>query len=222
MNQNHPHKAARKNLQGIVLALAALARPFGRTRHAFPVANAFGDEGIHEEAYTRKADAVFGVRHLLAKEGTDDQHFDLCGASDLPVGVCPDEDFAIEDNVTLYMLGATDQTRLMVASEAIDAGSPVYTAASGKVQDEPASAGTYYRVGRARTDASGDGELVEVETHAPVRVVVVAAVTSTDGTAAAASANLAALAAEAEKIGDDVRSLAAALATPAEVKVLTS
>jgi hypothetical protein len=53
----------------------------------------------------------------------------------------------------------------------------------------------------------------------PVKVVIIAALTSTDGTAAGA-ADLAALKAEAEKIGDDVRAIGAALATPALVKVL--
>lgn len=46
--------------------------------------------------------------------------------------------------------------------------------------------------------------------HAPTAARTVT-LTSTDGTAAAASANLANLAAEAEKIGDDVRALHAAL-----------
>jgi hypothetical protein len=61
----------------------------------------------------------------------------------------------------------------------------------------------------------GDGVWVKTgvgETPQPQSVTALAAATSTNGTAGAASANLAALAAEAEKIGDDTRSLYATVA----------
>lgn len=60
-----------------------------------------------------------------------------------------------------------------------------------------------------------DSEGVWIDTRyaslAPQVVTALAALTSTNGTAAAASANLAGLAAEAEKIGDDVRAVHATL-----------
>ena len=55
-----------------------------------------------------------------------------------------------------------------------------------------------------------DGDLVVVQVVA-TPLAAAPTLTSTNGTAAAASANLAGLAAEAEKIGDDVRALHAAL-----------
>lgn len=59
-------------------------------------------------------------------------------------------------------------------------------------------------------DVDTDGVWVDVREHAS-RVPGAVTLTSTDGTAAAASASLANLAAEAEKIGDDVRAIHAAL-----------
>lgn len=181
-------------------------------------------EGQHDGSVTKKADAAHTLRYLVVKIGSDSDHVALCGASDRPLGVCSDQPEAAEDRVAVDLLGATGTTRKAVPSEAMAVGDPVYTAANGKVQNEPATAGTYYRIGYALTAAVSDdvtnGHPIEFEPHPPVKVVVVAALTSTNGTAAAASADLAALAAEAEKIGDDVRALGSALATPAEVKVL--
>jgi hypothetical protein len=176
-------------------------------------------EGVHEDAITKRADGAIATRFLLVKEGSDDDHVAACGASDFPVGIASDEAEAAEDPVAVQFLNATSLTRKVVASEAIDVGETIYTAASGKVQNEPAAAGTFYRIGVAKQDSAADGDVIEIETHAPVKVVVIAALTSTDGTAAGA-ADLAALKTEAEKIGDDVRAIGAALATAAEVKVL--
>lgn len=81
----------------------------------------------------------------------------------------------------------------------------------GKLRKLPTTAGLFVVLGTADKIA-GAGELVEWR-YTPRTVVnptVVAApsaLTSTDGVAAAASANLANLAAETEKVGDDVRAL---------------
>ena len=58
--------------------------------------------------------------------------------------------------------------------EAIAKDADVYTAASGKVQDEPASAGTYYLVGRAATACTGDGDTFEVIPCLPQLTKVIA------------------------------------------------
>lgn len=176
---------------------------------------------VHENSRTLLTDAAVTTRFLLCTDGTDANHAAATSAaSDRPIGIFGDEASAAEDPIEVQSLNATNLTRKVVASEAITVGDLIYTAASGKVQDEPAVAGTYYRIGKAVTEAGADGDVIEVETHAPVKVVVIAALTSSDGTAAAA-ADLAALKVEAEKIGDDVRAIATALATPAEVKVLS-
>lgn len=182
--------------------------------------NALGDGESPNGIITRLADAALTTRHLLVKVGSDGSHFAVCGAGDLPLGVCRDEPDAAEYPAALKVPGCYENTLKVVASEAIAVDDDIYTAASGKVQNEPATAGTYYKIGKAITAASGDGIELEIAHHAPIKVVVVAAFTSTNGTAGAA-ADLAALKAEAEKIGDDVRALGTALATPALVKVLT-
>lgn len=206
-------------LMTVLAALAGLPCAFARRMQYGPeLCGANISEGTHERL-TRKADAALTAKNLLVKEGTDSNHSAINGAADKPIGPCTDEAAAAEDLVNVIPLGAVPHTVLMVASEAIAANADVYTAASGKIQDEPAVAGTYYMVGRARKAAAANNDVIEVQPCAPVKVVVIAALTSTNGTAGAA-ADLAALKAEAENIGDDVRAIAAALATPALIKVL--
>lgn len=182
---------------------------------------AINSAGTHETAVSRIAEGAIASPYLLVKAGTNPfTQVITCGAAEEPVGVAQD-DATDTQRLGVDLLNG-GRTLLMVASEAITAGDDIYTAASGKVQDEPGSAGTYWKVGKAVAAAAADGDAVEVATHTPIKVVVIAALTSTNGTAAAASASLANLAAEAEKIGDDVRAIGAALATPALVKVLSA
>lgn len=120
------------------------------------------------------ADAALTTRHLLVKTGSDAAHFAACGAGDRPLGLCIDEPSGAEEAATIAFLGAAPGTVRMVGSEAIAAGADVYTAASGKVQDEPTSAGTYYHVGRAITACSADGDTFEVTPRLPQLVKVIA------------------------------------------------
>lgn len=129
-------------------------------------------EGTHEGAFTSLTDAAVSTRYLLCKDGSDDNHVDACGASEIPLGVMTDEATAAEENIGIEILGVSKRTILMVASEPITRGEHVYTAASGKVQDLPAGAGTYYEVGVALTPASADGDLIEVA-HCVARKTVV-------------------------------------------------
>lgn len=129
-------------------------------------------EGTFKNAKTYKADAAVATRFLLAKIGTDQNHSAACGANDIPIGVITDEAAAAEDLVAVELLGISNRTLLMVASEAITAGEAVYTAAGGKIQDLPAGAGTYHKVGHALTAAAADGDLIEVQHCAPIATVV--------------------------------------------------
>jgi hypothetical protein len=133
-------------------------------------------DGIHPDGIIGHllADAALTTRYLLVKSGSDAAHFAACGASDKPLGVCLDEPEAAESEAAIFFLGAGKGTVLMVASEAIAAGADVYAAASGKVQDEPGSAGTYYMVGRAVTAAGADGDILEVVPCLPQLTKVVA------------------------------------------------
>ncbi len=207
-------------MAGVIIAVAHWASSPWKAAGGI-VARAINNAGTHESVVSRIAEGAIATPHLLVKIGTaPGSQVIVSGAAEEPIGAAQDdaEDAA---RVAIELLGK-GATRLLIASEAITAGENVYTAANGKIQDEPASAGTYYWVGTALTAATTDGDEIEVETIKPVKVVVIAALTSTNGTAAAASANLANLAAEAEKIGDDVRAIGAALATPALVKVLSA
>lgn len=120
------------------------------------------------------ADAALSTRYLLVKRGSDALHFATCGASDMPLGVCMDEPSAAEVEATLALLGAVEGTIPVVGSEAISVDEDLYTAANGKVQNTPAAAGTYYRVGRAFTACSGDGDTFRMVPCFPQKFVIVA------------------------------------------------
>ncbi|WOO41167.1 capsid cement protein [Rubellicoccus peritrichatus] len=128
-------------------------------------------EGTHAGQVTRMLESDITTRHLLGKIGSASTQVDLADAGDAPLGVITDCGEA-GDYVNVSLPGSVDSTLLMIASEAISAGEDVYTAASGKVQDRPLVAGTYYQIGRALTDAAGDGDVLEVEPVSPRKTVV--------------------------------------------------
>ncbi|MEM9226569.1 MAG: capsid cement protein [Verrucomicrobiota bacterium] len=133
-------------------------------------------EGTHAGRITRQLENAISTRHLLGKQGTASNQIDVCDASDLPLGVITDTGSA-SDLVNVDLLGQAPATVLMVANQSISAGADVYAAASGKVTNRPVAAGTYYMVGRALTEASGDGATFEVVPIAPLKSVVIAAFT---------------------------------------------
>ena len=216
-----------KDILFIIIALAAVvpsawafAQALKTPDYGDPIACNVG-EGTHEDSISLLSDEAVATKHLLmtAAAASDTDHFAICAADEEPIGFCPDEVATAEigEARAIHLL-SKGSTRLGIAAETVTKGEWAYTAAGGKLQDEPTTAGTYWQVGRFLTAGTANN-MVEVETMAPRKLVVIAALTSTDGTAAAA-ADLAALKAEAEKIGDDVRAIAAALASPALVKVL--
>lgn len=130
-------------------------------------------EGTHEGAINKLTDAAITTRHLLYRRGSDDNHIAAAAASDTlaPIGTVDDEASAAEENVAVQILGK-GSTKRMVASEAIVIGDEVWTAAGGKVQDRTASAGTYWIVGIALSAAGADGDIIEVQDCAPIRITV--------------------------------------------------
>ena len=142
-------------------------------------------EGTHAGQVTRTLEVAASLRYLLGKPGTASSQVDLCGPSDLPLGVITDEG-AIGDLVNVALPGSSSSTVHMVASEAVSIGDSLYTAASGKVQNQPSSAGTVYQVGTALTSAGGDGEIIEVDPVAPRKTEILAAFSGTAATDVAA------------------------------------
>lgn len=130
-------------------------------------------EGVHLTGNVSKlSDAAIATRYLLGKPGDDANSIAACGASEIPLGVITDEATAADETVNVAILGNAQGTLRVVASEAITQGEHVYTAASGKVQDLPAGAGTYYEVGLALTAASTDGDEIEIAHCVPRKTVV--------------------------------------------------
>lgn len=130
-------------------------------------------EGTHcEGVKTYKTDAAFSSRFLLVKVGSDVDHIDVCGASDIPLGINTDSAAAAEEEVAIALFGAAEGTRRVVASAAITLGDMVVAAASGKVKTLPGSAGTYYIIGRAIKAAAADGDVIEIAPTFPIQRVV--------------------------------------------------
>ena len=186
-------------------------------RPALFLANAAGAETTNECSRSFKTDAVIATRHLLFKPGSDSEHIVVGTAAAAPIGTCPDEADAAEIDVEVTLLGIHERTLIMVASGVIAADADVYTDAAGKVQTEPTVAGTYFRVGRALTAAAADGDRIEVQHHKPIKVVVLAAL-AIASTAAGSDAGTTQTCANACRT--DLLALRAALAAPAELKLL--
>ncbi|KAF0093437.1 MAG: hypothetical protein E1N59_2838 [Puniceicoccaceae bacterium 5H] len=183
----------------LVLFLFAFAVFYVRNRDSIIACNVAPPNEIEYGAVTRVAEEALTLASCLVTQGTADNEVAICAANEVPLGVV-DATAALGDFCTVRLLAGKPVGKRMIASEEIAADEPVYVAAAGKVQNEPAAAGTYYRIGRARTAATADGDEIIVETHAPVKVVVLAAFSGTAGT--------------------DIAAVGAALTEPAELKVL--
>jgi len=130
-------------------------------------------EGTYcEGVKTYKVDAAFSSRFLLAKVGSDVDHVDVCGATDIPLGINTDSAAAAEEEVGIALFGAAEGTRRVVASAAITLGDMVVAAASGKVKTLPGTTGTYYIIGRAIKAAAADGDVIEIAPTFPIQRVV--------------------------------------------------
>lgn len=117
--------------------------------------------GTHTNSVAKVADAALAAA-LLVTRGTDDDHINLAGASDVPLGVIEQNNSAATgERITVLLLGV-NETRVLTANGAITANSLVYGAASGKC----ASSGTQC-IGVAITTTTTDGDFIEVKTCIP-------------------------------------------------------
>lgn len=140
----------------LLLACSAL---FGAREECHNVASTVGTHANGILTYYAQTSAIT-QRYALVKKGTAANQIVLGDATTRPLGVVLDEP-GIDEAAAVAMLGATPGTVKMVASKAITAGAPVYTAASGKVTDTYGA--TAFIVGRALTTAAADGDLIEVQ-----------------------------------------------------------
>lgn len=157
-----------KTLRLSLLSIAALF--IGGLRNQFATANAEGTTGSHGHAIHRYADAAITTRYLLVKKGSDNDHIAVAGAADLPYGTVADEP-ALGDRVAIQLLGK-GPTKKMVASAALASGVEVFTAAAGKVQGRPSASGTYWYLGVTCNSSAADGDVLEVNDTAPVKLVI--------------------------------------------------
>jgi len=214
----------------VLSALPAVRHPSHRLSalHARRPVFANVAQGTHAGYITVTAASAFSGKYLLAKADATAGEVDPCGASDCPVGVATDE-AAAGDPLALKILGVSPQSVLVTASGAIAAGAYLYAAASGCVQGEPSSAGTYYLVGRALTAATGAGDQIEAETCVPVKLIVlakpsstVAAINALTFSSTPTQAQVDALQNAVATLAGDFLAVTGAASTPTLIKVLTS
>ena len=205
--------------------LGALVATHGSSRR--PVFSNIA-QGTHAGYITVTAASAFVSKYLLAKANSSAGQIDVCGVGDCPVGIATDE-AAVGDPVALKIPGVSPQSVLVTASAAISTGAYLYTAANGKVQAEPATAGTYYLIGRALTAATAAGDQIEAETCVPVKLVVlakptttVAAINALTFSSTPTQTQVQALQTAVATLAGDFLALTGADSAPTLVKVLTS
>jgi Uncharacterized conserved protein (DUF2190) len=146
--------------------VAGMAIAFGRRAEFCNVA-----EGLYRDGSTTAiADNAFASLYLVTKAGSDAAHTDVCGASDVPKGVCQDI-LAAGDTGKVLLLGK-GPTKIMQGSGAINADTFVVPDAAGQVKALPSSNGTYYVIGRTITACAGANEQVAVNDCFPFQVTV--------------------------------------------------
>lgn len=202
---------------------ADAARGFRRSNLVPAVNSLPGNVGSSAKSRRYKATAALATRGVFVKAGASDEYIAaITATSDKPIGVIDDQADAAGEGIVVELSGINGRTIPCVAGAAIAVlNSDVYTDATGKVVVKPTAAGTYWKVGRNLTLAGAANDPVEVQLCEPEKLIVVSALDSTNGTAGAA-ADLAALKAEVEKLGDDFRKFAVALDANANVAIATT
>lgn len=157
--------------------------------------------GTHPGRLTRTLATTLSERYTLVKSDTLPNTVKPCQPSERPLGIATDTGTQ-DEAININLLGSGGQTQLLVAATALSEGDLLYVGSDGRVQLLPNTPGTYYEVGTALTPAAGAGQLVEVATRAPLRVINVAAF---EGNAAN---DLAKLAVALEQRPDKIRLLA--------------
>jgi hypothetical protein len=139
----------------ISLALTAIGVSLNRLfspRGSIALANELGEmfpDGRKSMIIAANAALPVSGKYLLYKKSVDDNHVDVCGVGDFPLGNSPDSPKAIGDMLTINLLGAVKGTSIGVASGALAFDDLVVPGALGTVRKLPVAAGTYWIIGRA-------------------------------------------------------------------------
>ena len=105
--------------------------------------------------FVRYATQEIAAENLLLKEGASSDYVDLCGPGDRPIAV---SSHACAPNYSETCIALDAKIFTLTASGPISFGDDVACAASGKVA--PWTSGS--RIGRAVSEASEDGDEIEV------------------------------------------------------------
>ncbi|MEM9067080.1 MAG: capsid cement protein [Myxococcota bacterium] len=110
-----------------------------------------------------EADAAI-AKYQVVKFGTSDQHADVAGANESPIGIALTSASAAGECIDVLVFGFVDG----VASAAIAAGDLVGAAANGQLQTitPGATTGTLRALGRAWETASASGDRISVFVNA--------------------------------------------------------
>ena len=113
--------------------------------------------------WTGLADVAWACRYLLVATGSDRYHVNLCGAGEMPKGICDDEPANAEDEISVLLLcGAMSGTPLVQVNGAVPVDSLLVPAANGQAQVLPTSGGgTAYVFGKAFSPGVTAGDVVQ-------------------------------------------------------------
>ena len=125
---------------------------------------------------TAVADAAFTSRYLIARRGAAVHSIAIAGQGDIPYGVVPDMTPSTDSDLSyplpVNILGLNEDTERMIASGAIAIDNLLTTDAAGQVRAIPATAGTYWVLGKAKTATVAQNDQVEAIPCFPHQVTV--------------------------------------------------
>lgn len=167
-------------------------------------------EGPYYSASEESVDALLNKEGFLVALGTAEGTVKLAASGDTVIGVLFEKREG-DPHVTVRLLGKGGTVKVK-AGGVIAKDARVVWGTGGKVITQPTTEGNYRTLGRKLSQgSSAANDIIEiVDLVEPVQAATVYALQSTNGTAGSA-ADLTALKAEAEKQGDDIRAIHAAL-----------
>lgn len=121
---------------------------------------------------TRFSMGAINQRNLVCNFYSNNDIVPVALASTMPHCVCSDTAAGAGEEVHVRLICGSERTCELVAAVNIALGAPIYTAASGKVQGLPSTAGTYWQIGFAVTAAAGNNSVLRAVLCVPRKTVV--------------------------------------------------